>query len=108
MTGRAPLSLSQYANHGASIFWRKYRAVSLPKGMFPRELPALRAQPPPRCADPKGYYGAFLARITAAGDNARSASGFGGVLLALGPLKTVQGIEKKLGAELAQTVGKKS
>ena len=67
---------------------------------------ALAALPPPGCADPKGYYGKMLARIKASGDNARSASGLGGILLALAPLKSVPGIEKKLGRELDRTIGK--
>jgi hypothetical protein len=41
------------------------------------------------------------------GDNARSASGLGGILLALAPLKSVTGISKKLDRELDRTVGKK-
>jgi len=71
-----------------------------------KDAAALRSWPMPRCADPKGYYGTLLARVTAAGDNAKSASGLGGLLLAMGPLRTVPGIEAKLTAELSQTVGK--
>jgi len=67
----------------------------------------LAATPPPRCADPKGYYGQFLTRIRAAGDNARTAGGLAGIILAEAPLKAVPGIEKKLDAELDATVGKK-
>jgi hypothetical protein len=62
--------------------------------------------PIPRCADPHGYYALFLARITAAGDNAASASGLSAVLLAEAPLQTVPKIEKRLTAELNRTVGK--
>ena len=35
----------------------------------------LAATPPPKCADPAGYFGKMLARVEAAGDNARAASG---------------------------------
>ena len=62
--------------------------------------------PMPKCADPKGYYTEFLARITAAGDNATDGSGLGALILAEAPLQTVQKIEKKLAAELGKTVGK--
>jgi hypothetical protein len=67
----------------------------------------MAAAPLPKCSDPKGYYGELLARIRAAGDNARSASGLGGILLALAPLKSVEGISMKLERELDRTVGKK-
>jgi hypothetical protein len=59
--------------------------------------------PMPACADPHGYWGAMLARIRAAGDNAGSASGLGGLILAEAPLKDVPGIEAKLTAELKKT-----
>lgn len=68
---------------------------------------AMQSDPVPRCADPKGYYALILSRLVAAGDNARSASGFTGVLLAVAPLKTLSGIRSKVTAELNQTVGKK-
>ena len=67
----------------------------------------LAAMPPPRCADPKGYYGRFLGLIRAAGDNARAGGGLGTIALILAPLQRVQGVEKQLGAELDTTVGKK-
>lgn len=67
----------------------------------------LRSYPIPRCADPKGYYDTFLSRIIAAGDNARPASGLGGLLLHMAPLRTLPGIQSQLIAELNQTVGKK-
>lgn len=65
-----------------------------------------RSHPVPRCADPAGYYSRFLGYITASGDNARSASGLGGLILAEVPLKRVVPVEKKLDAELDRTVGK--
>lgn len=67
----------------------------------------LAATPPPRCADPRGYYGQMLAKIRAAGDNAKAAGGLGGIILAEAPLKAVPAAEKKLNAELDGTVGKK-
>ena len=64
------------------------------------------AYPAPACADPKGYLPQMLARIKAAGDNAKSSSGLAALVLAAAPLNTVPGIEKKLNAELDRTVGK--
>jgi hypothetical protein len=61
--------------------------------------------PPPRCADPKGYYGQMLAKVTAAADDAKAAGGLSALITAAGRLKTVPGIERKLKAELDQTVG---
>jgi hypothetical protein len=68
----------------------------------------LEQYPMPACADPGGYWAQMLARIKAAGDNAGSASGLGGILLAEAPLKQVPGLEQKLTAELkrAATTGK--
>jgi hypothetical protein len=60
----------------------------------------LEQYPMPACADPGGYWPQTLARIKAAGDNAGSASGLGGILLAEAPLKQVPGLEQKLTAEL--------
>lgn len=62
----------------------------------------LEQNPMPACADPGGYWEQMLARIKAAGDNAGSASGLGGILLAEAPLKQVPGLEQKLSAELKQ------
>ncbi len=53
----------------------------------------------PACADPGRYWGQVLALIKAAGDNAGSASGLGGLLLAEAPLKQLPGVEQKLSAE---------
>jgi hypothetical protein len=66
----------------------------------------LDAVKPPRCADPKGLYSKLLARVKASGDNARSASGLTGLLLAEAPLKGLPKIERKLNRELDRTVGK--
>lgn len=64
---------------------------------------ALGAYPMPACADPHGYWGAMLARIKAAGDNAGTSSGLSGLILAEVPLKDVPGIEAELTAELKRT-----
>jgi hypothetical protein len=69
-----------------------------------RAAASAASYPMPHCADPHGYWEAILTRIRAAGDNAGSASGLGGLLLAMVPLKEVPAIEHKLGAELEQTV----
>jgi hypothetical protein len=63
---------------------------------------ALEQYPMPACADSGGYWEQELARIKAAGDNAGSASGLGGILLAEAPLKQVPGLQQKLTAELKQ------
>jgi hypothetical protein len=67
----------------------------------------LLATPPPRCADPKGYYGQMFAEATAAAGSARASTGLSALILAADQLKTVPGIEKKLKAELDNTVGVK-
>jgi hypothetical protein len=67
----------------------------------------LSATPPPRCADPQGYYGQMLATAAAAADSAKASSGLSALILAAGRLKTVPRIENKLKAELDQTVGVK-
>jgi hypothetical protein len=67
----------------------------------------LSATPPPRCADPQGYYGQILATATAAADSAKAATGLSALILAADRLKTVPGIENKLKAELDKTVGVK-
>jgi hypothetical protein len=67
----------------------------------------LSATPPPRCADPKGYYAQMLAKATAAADNAKTATGLSALILAAGQLQTVPGIENKLKAQLDNTVGVK-
>jgi hypothetical protein len=69
---------------------------------------ALEAYPMPQCADPAGYWQQYLAAMKAAGDNAGSASGLGGIILAEAPLKQVPAIQSKLSAELAKTAGVKA
>jgi hypothetical protein len=69
---------------------------------------ALEAYPMPQCADPAGYWMQYLAAMKAAGDNAGTASGLGGLLLAEAPLKNVSTIQSKLTAELAKTAGVKA
>lgn len=59
--------------------------------------------PAPACADPHGYWRQILARIKAAGDNAGTASGLTGLILAEAPLKAIPALEKKLDAELKRT-----
>lgn len=69
---------------------------------------ALEAYPMPQCADPAGYWLQYLGAMKAAGDNAGSASGLGGIILAEAPLKQVPAIQSKLSAELAKTAGVKA
>jgi rhamnogalacturonyl hydrolase YesR len=57
-----------------------------------------------RCADPHGYWHQILAGLQAAADNASTSSGLGALLLAMGPLQKVKAAEKKLSAEMKQTV----
>jgi hypothetical protein len=64
---------------------------------------ALRAHPVPACADPSGYWPQILADIKAGGDKVGSASGLGGMTLAIAPVKKVQPLEARLGAELKRT-----
>jgi hypothetical protein len=68
---------------------------------------ALEAYPMPACADPGGYWKQYLGAMKAAGDNAGTASGLGGLILAEAPLKQVPAIQSKLTAELAKTAGVK-
>lgn len=68
---------------------------------------ALQAYPMPQCADPAGYWAQYLTDLKAAGDNAGSASGLGGLILAEAPLKDVKSLQSKLSAEMAKTVGAK-
>ena len=56
-------------------------------------------------AAPKGYHGQMLAKVTAAGDGAKAASGLSALITAAARLKAEPGIERKLKAELDQTVG---
>jgi hypothetical protein len=52
-----------------------------------RAASRMETVPPPKCSDPKGLYATVMARVKASGDNARSASGLTGLLLAEAPLK---------------------
>ncbi len=68
---------------------------------------AARLPRPPHCADPAGYYRQLLAIYTAAGNDARSASGIASLATELRLLKSqAVKIESKLTAELNRTVGK--
>lgn len=69
---------------------------------------AMEAYPMPACADPAGYWQEYLSVMKAAGDNAGSASGLGGLLLAEAALKQAPAIQSKLSAELAKTAGVKA
>jgi hypothetical protein len=60
---------------------------------------------PPDCADPAGYYSQLLATIKTVSHNAKAASGFGQLLMAEAPLKTLAKIKANLRAELDRTVG---
>lgn len=68
---------------------------------------AMESYPMPKCADPAGYWPQTLAAMKASGDNAGSASGLGGLILAEAPLKNAAPLESKLSAELAKTAGVK-
>jgi hypothetical protein len=64
---------------------------------------AAAMDPAPACADPHGYWKQILAHVKAAGDNAGTASGLTGLILAEAPLKGIPALEKKLNAELKRT-----
>jgi hypothetical protein len=64
---------------------------------------ALRAYPMPACADPARYWPRILTYIKAAGDNAGSVTGLGGLLVAMQPLSKVAPLETRLGAEIKRT-----
>ncbi|SRR6266851_208390 len=81
------------------------RMVAAFRGLRPAAT-ALASHPPPRCADPAGYYALVIARIRAAADNAGAGTSQGSpFLLALKPLRGLPAIEAKLGAELKRTTG---
>ena len=65
----------------------------------------LQAYPIPACADPAGYWNQTLADIRAAGDNAGTSTGLGGLIAAEIPLKKVPPLETKFDAELKTTAG---
>ena len=62
--------------------------------------------PPPRCADPKGYFRQLLTQVKTAGDNVRTASGMSGLFLVEAPLKSAGKFVRELMTELNQTVGR--
>jgi hypothetical protein len=59
----------------------------------------------PACADPAGIYPKWIAALEAVGDNAKSATGLGSILLALAPLKLVKTLTTQLAGELHKTAG---
>lgn len=61
---------------------------------------ALEAYPMPACADPHSYYPQMLADFKAAGDNAGTNSGLGGLMLAMGPAQKAETLSSKIDAEL--------
>jgi hypothetical protein len=74
---------------------------------FGSDAAQLQAYPMPACADPAGYWPQMLADIKAAGDNAGSTSGLGGLVTAMAPLQKLKQLEAKLSAELVRTAGVK-
>lgn len=68
----------------------------------------LEQDPMPVCADPAGYWTQMLADLKAAGDNAGSTSGLGGLITAMAPAEKVKPRETELSAELARTAGVKT
>ena len=54
----------------------------------------------PACADPAGYWTQMLADFKAAGDNAGSSSGLGGLVLATGRAKKAETLSSEISAEL--------
>ena len=60
---------------------------------------AATQESPPQCADPEGLYSGIVVAVYAAGQNARSAKGIGGLLKAAAPLKGLKAMESRLAAE---------
>jgi len=77
-------------------------------GKLGSDASQLEAYPMPACADPAGYWTQMLADIKAAGDNAGSTSGLGGLITAMAPAEKVKPLEAELSAELARTAGVKT
>ena len=65
-----------------------------------RAATAMEAYPMPSCADPAGYWRQVLALLKASGDNAKTGSGLGALILAEAPLEKVKPLDTKLTAEL--------
>lgn len=78
------------------------RADMVKVGADARQLSAYHM---PACADPAGYYPKWIAALEAVGDNAKSATGLGSILLALAPLKLVPALTNELAGELHKTAG---
>lgn len=64
----------------------------------------LARSPLPKCADPKGYWHAVIARVRSAADNASRAKGMASLLIAEAPLRQMPALERSLAAELKQTL----
>lgn len=62
---------------------------------------AMKDTPMPSCADPHGYWGAYLTDVQAAGDDATQVTSPLGVVGLLGPLQQAAADQKKITAELA-------
>jgi hypothetical protein len=80
----------------------KTRADMVAAGGDARSLSAYKM---PACADPAGYYPKWLAALGAVGDNAKSATGLGSLVLAMAPLKQVETLTTRLAGELHRTAG---
>ena len=65
----------------------------------------LQAYHMPACADPQGIFPKWIAALVAVGDNAKSVTGLGSILLAVAPLKQVRTLTTQLHNELHQTAG---
>jgi hypothetical protein len=52
-----------------------------------------------------GYYPKWLAVLEAVGDNAKSTTGLGSLVLAMAPMKQVQTLTTQLAGELHKTAG---
>jgi hypothetical protein len=78
------------------------RADMVSIGTHARQLSAYHM---PACADPAGYFSKWIAALQAVGDNAKSATGLGSILLAVAPLKQVKTLTGQLAGELHKTAG---
>lgn len=83
-------------------------AMNSALGKLGNDATQLGQYPMPPCADPAGYWPQMLAGLKAAGDNAGSTSGLGGLLTAMAPMEKVKALEVKLSAELARTADVKN
>lgn len=78
------------------------RSAMVKLGADARQLSAYHM---PACADPQGLFPKWIAAPVAVGDNAKSVTGLGSILLAVAPLKLVQSLTGQMKAELHQTAG---